>query len=112
MPLRGKAASFFDKIGSGVVKTGKEIGKSAVKTFSSGAGKMLGQAALEAAPLLLLRTGGRVPGKKGKPLKIIAHGQEYVLPAGVKPTASQKKAVAKNKQKDKMTQRMISGRLK
>ena len=44
---------------------------------------------------LPFKKGGSVPGKKGKPVKAILHGGEYVLPAGVKPTKAQKKAVAK-----------------
>jgi hypothetical protein len=51
--------------------------------------------------LIPFRTGGRVPGPRGKPRKILAHGQEYILPAGVKPTKAQKKAVAKRRRKAK-----------
>lgn len=43
------------------------------------------------------KTGGRVGGKKGKAVPILAHGGEYVLPVGVAPTATQRKAVAKRK---------------
>jgi len=103
-----KARKFFNEVGKGVITAGKDIGKSAVKTFTSKAGQMVAQGALDALPLLAFKTGGRVAGKKGKAMKAIVHGGEYVLPIGIKPTASQKKAVAKNK----MTERMISGRLK
>jgi hypothetical protein len=41
-----------------------------------------------------LKTGGRVKGKRGMPKMIQAHGGEYVLPASVKPTKAQVKAVA------------------
>ena len=34
---------------------------------------------------------------KGKPVPAILHGQEFVLPVGIKPTKAQVKAVAKNK---------------
>ena len=44
---------------------------------------------------LPFKKGGRVPGKKGKPVRALVHGGEYVLPAGVKPTKSQRMAVAK-----------------
>ena len=44
---------------------------------------------------LPFKKGGKVPGKKGKPVKAIVHGGEYVLPASVKPTMAQKRAVAK-----------------
>ena len=46
------------------------------------------------------KTGGRVKGKKKDSPKIIkAHVGEYVLPVGVKPTKTQKMAVAKRKSK-------------
>ena len=47
--------------------------------------------------LLPFRTGGKVPGAHYQPVPILAHGQEFVLPYGVRPTKSQKKAVAKRK---------------
>jgi hypothetical protein len=49
--------------------------------------------------LLPFKKGGRVPGKVGKPKVILAHGGEYVLPAGVKPTKAQKAEVAKRHRK-------------
>jgi hypothetical protein len=48
-----------------------------------------------AGGLLPFKKGGRIPGPKGKPKVILAHGGEYVLPAGVKPTKAQKAEVAK-----------------
>jgi hypothetical protein len=53
--------------------------------------------------LLPFKKGGRVPGKKGKPRMILAHGGEYVLANGIKPTKAQIKATAKlhNKKKGK-----------
>ena len=54
----------------------------------------------EAAPALLaFRTGGRIPGKKGKAIKIIAHSGEFILPVNAKPTKRQKSIVKKNKSK-------------
>ena len=50
---------------------------------------------------LPFKKGGKVPGPKGKAVKAIVHGGEYVLPAGVKPTMAQKKAVAKLHKKGK-----------
>ena len=47
--------------------------------------------------LLPFKKGGKVPGKKGAPKVILAHGGEYVLPVGVKPTKAQKAKVAKLK---------------
>ena len=47
------------------------------------------------------KTGGRISGKKGQAIRIIAHSGEYVLPIGVKPTKNQKAEVAKRKAKAK-----------
>lgn len=44
-----------------------------------------------------LATGGAVRGRRGAPKLIKAHGGEYVLPQGVKPTKAQMSAVAKRK---------------
>jgi hypothetical protein len=49
--------------------------------------------------LMPFKKGGKVPGKKGAPKVIMAHGGEYVLPVGVKPTKAQKAQVAKRKAK-------------
>ena len=49
----------------------------------------------ELGKFLPFKKGGPVPGAVGRPVKAIVHGGEYVLPAGVKPTKAQKKAVAK-----------------
>ena len=49
--------------------------------------------------LLPFKTGGKVPGPKGKARVILAHSGEYVLPCGVNPTAFQKKEVAKRKKR-------------
>lgn len=54
-----------------------------------------------AAAALAMKTGGTVPGRKNAPKMVLAHGGEYVLPVGVKPTAAQKKAVAALKLKAK-----------
>ena len=47
------------------------------------------------------KNGGMVKGKKGKAVQILAHGQEWVLPIGVKPTKSQKAEITKRKKKAK-----------
>ena len=47
------------------------------------------------------KNGGPVKGRKGAPRKAIVHGGEYVLPVGVKPTATQRKAVAARNKKAK-----------
>ena len=64
------------------------------------AGTRLLQTATE-TPIPMFRNGGTVKGKKGKGRLAVVHGGEYVLPVGVKPTASQKSAVAKRKARAK-----------
>lgn len=71
---------------------GGKLGGSAGQAAGQQIGGVLGG-------FLPFKKGGRVPGKVGKPVKAIVHGGEYVLPAGVKPTAAQKKAVAKRHMK-------------
>jgi hypothetical protein len=105
MPVSAK--KFFNRVGSGLEKGLGEFSKATGKAAGAVIGSGIAKYAVDAAPLLLFKTGGRVPGKKGKAMKAIVHGSEYILPVGVKPTASQKKAVAKNK----LTERMKSGRL-
>ena len=97
------AKTFFKKIGRGLQRG---VGD-ATKAFGAGVGSVLGPAAgsyaIEAAPALLaFRTGGKIPGKKGKPVKVILHGGEYVLPINSKPTKFQKQVVKKNKLKKKI----------
>ena len=45
------------------------------------------------------KKGGRITVKKRKPKAIVAHGGEYILPVGVKPTKAQKAEVAKRHKK-------------
>ena len=96
------AKTFFKKVGRSL----QNASGATTKAVGVGAGTVLGKAAatyaLEAAPALLaFRTGGRVPGKKGKAIKIVAHSGEYILPLNVKPTKAQKAVVRKNKSKKK-----------
>jgi len=96
------AKSFFKKVGRGIQSGAGQFTKAVGGAAGAVLGKAAGTALLEAAPALLaFKTGGRVPGKKGKSLKILAHGGEYVLPVNVKPTKYQKRAVRKNKSKKK-----------
>jgi hypothetical protein len=73
-------------LGSGL---GKLIGGKAGKKLGASLGSELGTAA--GATLIPYKNGGKVP-KTGPAL---LHKNEFVLPAGVKPTAAQKKEVAK-----------------
>jgi len=52
--------------------------------------------------LLPFEDGGYVKAPKGKGVPALLHGQEFVLPAGVKPTKSQRKAVKAKKAKRKV----------
>ena len=51
--------------------------------------------------LLPFKSGGAVPGRRGKAKVILAQGGEYVLPANAKPTKAQKAIVARNKKNAK-----------
>ena len=103
------AKKFFKKVGRGLQTAVAE----GTKEFGKGVGKVLGPAAAaaiisaspyiaEAAPALLaFKNGGLIKAPKNKPVKILAHGGEYVLPVNAKPTKAQKKIVANNKKKTK-----------
>lgn len=94
--------SFFKKVGRGVQSGIGNMTKAAGGAAGAVLGKAAATYALEAAPALLaFRTGGRIPGKKGKAIKVIAHSGEYILPLNVKPTKAQKAVVRKNKSKKK-----------
>lgn len=103
----------FKKIGKNI----QQVGGGLTKSLGKGLGGILGVAAgksllssltaaapeiAEAAPLLLLKRGGRVPGRRNKPVLFVGHGSEYILPANAKPTKKQKSIVASNKKKQKM----------
>jgi hypothetical protein len=103
------ATSFFKKIGRGLQKgVGNAVGE-----FGKVAGGLAAKAGadfLTAAPVLetagegalvALKTGGLIRAPKNKPVKILAHGQEYMLPVNAKPTKRQKAIVASNKRKQK-----------
>lgn len=103
------AKKFFKKVGRGI-QSG--IGEG-YNEFSKGVGKVLGPAAaaamisaapyvMAAAPVVALKTGGRIPGGRNKPVHFIGHGSEYILPANASPTKKQKAIVASNKKKQKM----------
>lgn len=104
--------SFGRKFVHGIEHAGDTLGRAAGKA----AGSVLGGAAAksilsyassampvaeEAAPLVLLKVGGRIPGGRNKPVKFIGHGSEYILPANAKPTKAQKAIVARNRSKAK-----------
>jgi hypothetical protein len=78
---------------------GKALGGAVGKLIGGKAGKKLGASlggeagTLAGATLVPYKNGGKVP-KTGPAL---LHKNEFVLPAGVKPTAAQKKEVAKRK---------------
>lgn len=96
------AKSFFKKVGRGLQSGAGNLTNAAGKAAGSVLGNAAATYAMEAAPALLaFKNGGRVGGKKGKAIKIIAHGGEYVLPLNVKPTKAQKAVVRKNKSKKK-----------
>jgi hypothetical protein len=70
-------------------KLGKILGN---EDLGRNIGEMAGGAG---GGLLPFKKGGRVNGKRGKPVAIMAHAGEFVLPTSVKPTKAQVKAVNK-----------------
>ena len=87
-------------IGSAV---GNFAGGQLGKHFFGKGGQKIGSAVGSVAGGFLspYKNGGRVKGKKGQPVPIMAHASEFILPIGVKPTKSQKAEVAKRKKKAK-----------
>jgi len=103
---------FFKRVGRNIQRTGgeftKQAGKAAGGILGAAAGKQIlagltaaAPVAEEAAPLLLLKTGGFIPGPRNKPRFAILHGQESVIPSNAKVTKHQKKVIASNKRKQK-----------
>ena len=80
-------------------KLGNAVGKFVAGSRGGDLGKQIGSHAggVIGNELIPFKTGGRIPGKKGKPIKILAHSQEYILPVGVPPTKKQIKEVNKRK---------------
>ena len=66
---------------------GKLIGK---ESEGENFGQQLGEYGSKFLPF---KKGGRVRGKRSQAVPILAHGGEYILPASVKPTKAQMKAV-------------------
>jgi hypothetical protein len=104
---------FFKKVGRNLQRTGGALTTSAGKSLGGVLGAAAGKAILsglttaapvaeEAAPLLLLKTGGYIPGPRNKPRLAILHGGEHVIPANSKATKAQKAIIASNKNKKKM----------
>jgi len=104
---------FFKKVGRNLQRTGGEITRSTGKGVGGVLGAAVGSRILaglttaapvaeEAAPLLLLKTGGYIRAPRNKKVPAILHGSEYVLPANARPTKKQKSIVAKNRQKQRM----------
>lgn len=83
----GFFGNLLGEIGGGLV--GSLVGGSKGKAVGSNIGGELGS-------LVPFKHGGAV-GKRN--VKALLHAGEYVLPAGVKPTKAQKKAVADKKKK-------------
>ena len=69
-------------------KNGAEAGRNIGEKAGQAGGAMLGA-------LAPFAHGGQVPASKGTAYPALLHGQEYVLPYGVKPTKTQIKAVKK-----------------
>ena len=103
----------FKRIGRNLQRTGGALTTSAGKSLGGVLGAAAGKAILsglttaapvaeEAAPLLLLKTGGYINVPRNKTRFAILHGGETVLPANAKATKKQKSVIASNKKKQKM----------
>ncbi len=75
---------------------GGKIGRQIAGKTGHAIGRVIGGVA---GGLMPYKNGGMVKGKRGKPVQILAHSGEFVLPIGVKPTKHQKAQVAKRKKK-------------
>jgi len=94
---------FFKRVGRNIQGAIGEGSKSFGKAVGGVLGAQAATYAVEAAPALLaFKTGGRIPGPRNRAIHILAHGQEHILPAGVKLTQGQRNAIAKNKQLQKV----------
>lgn len=112
---------FFKRVGRNLQRTTgeftKQTGRAAGAILGAAAGKAIlsgltaaAPVAEEAAPaLLMLKTGGFIPGPRNKPTLAILHGQESVIPAGVKVTKHQKKVIQSNKRKQKKLGNFVYG---
>ena len=69
-------------------KNGAEAGRNIGEKAGQAGGAMLGT-------LAPFAHGGQVPASKGMAYPALLHGQEYVLPYGIKPTKKQIQAVKK-----------------
>jgi hypothetical protein len=104
---------FFRKVGRNLQRTGGELtrgaGRAAGGILGAAAGKAIlsgltaaAPEAAEAAPLLLLKTGGYIRAPRNKTRFAILHGGETVLPANAKVTKAQKSIIASNINKKNM----------
>lgn len=102
----------FKRIGRNLQQTSgeftKQAGRAAGGILGAAAGKALlsgiatyGPEIAEGAAIAL-KTGGKIPGSRNKPIHFIGHGSEYILPSNARPTKAQKAIVAKNKNKQRM----------
>jgi len=83
---REGAGMIAKKLGAG--RQGQEV----ARNIGNGAGRAIGAALGAFSPFA---RGGQVPASKGMGYPALLHGQEYVLPYGIKPTKKQIQAVKK-----------------
>ena len=92
--LARRTRNTFKPVGNALVSGLKTVGNTVKDAVINHGAQVAGDIATGA---LLLKTGGRVPGKKNKAVRAIVHGGEYMLPVGVKPTKKQVEQVKKLK---------------
>jgi hypothetical protein len=96
--LARRTRNTLKPVGNALVSGLKTVGNTVKNEVVNHGAQVAGDLAMGA---LLLKTGGRVPGKKNKAIKAIVHGGEFMLPVGVKPTKKQVEQVKKLKLKAK-----------
>ena len=92
--LARRTRNTFKPVGNALVSGLKTVGNTVKDAVINHGADIASNVAMGA---LLLKTGGRVPGKKNKAVRAIVHGGEYMLPVGVKPTKKQVEQVKKLK---------------
>ena len=92
--LARRTRNTFKPVGNALVSGLKTVGNTVKDAVINHGAQVAGDIATGA---LLFKKGGKVPGKKGKPVKAILHGGEFVLPVSVKPSKKQVEQVKKLK---------------
>lgn len=100
--LKGVGKSLGQEVFGGIVHAfgGGKRAESAARNIGGEIGSAGGEVA---TPLigaaLMAKTGGKVPGKRGKAKLVLAHSGETILPLNTRPTKNQLKVIRKNQKR-------------